>query len=110
MPSKPQKPKPFDKVKAIKRASRSEQSPHGRGGFHTEQRNRPRARKKVHDYLEELEEEMIKAERCYHCGEGPAGLFEQDEEGLPICDGCREEQVADGYYCLDYMQDDPYGG
>lgn len=49
--------KKFDKVKAIKKASRKSQSPHGRGGFHQTQKDKPRNKKSVEEYLEEIEEE-----------------------------------------------------
>lgn len=57
MSSKPKKPKPFDKVKAIKRLSRGERLPHGRGGFHVTKKDRPRVKKSVDEYLEELEDD-----------------------------------------------------
>ena len=52
---------------------------------------------------------MIKADCCHYCGKGPAGEFEIDADGNPICEGCLEDQFNDDYYCWDYMQDDPYG-
>lgn len=52
---------------------------------------------------------MIRAKECYYCGEGPAGQFEVDEDGFPICESCIEDQWNDDYYAWDYMQEDPYG-
>ena len=57
MPRKPKKPKPFNRIKAIKKASRENAGQHGRGGFHETQKDKPRVKKSVEEYLEELEEE-----------------------------------------------------
>ena len=46
------KPKKFNKIKAIKKASRASQGQHGKGGFHNTEKDKPRVKKKAHDYLE----------------------------------------------------------
>lgn len=49
------KPKKYNKIKAIKKASRDAQGQHGKGGFHDTKKDKPRNKKDVRDYLEEVD-------------------------------------------------------
>jgi hypothetical protein len=46
----------------------------------------------------------IEADCCFYCGHGPAGLFEVDAEGFPICEGCREAHLES--VCEDWFWND----
>lgn len=51
------KPKKFNKIKAIKKASRENQDQHGKSGFHETSKDKPRVKKSVKEYLEEEEDD-----------------------------------------------------
>lgn len=54
--------KKFNKVKEIKRASRSENNNYGKSGAHCDKRERRDIPKKTDDYLDEVEEEIEPSE------------------------------------------------
>lgn len=51
------KKKKYDRIKALKRQSRAEQQPHGKGGTHCDKKDRRVHKMSTQDYLDEVEDE-----------------------------------------------------